>query len=246
MTKAQTIPATITLYPYQQLGHASHGWLESRFHFSFAEYANPERIHFGALRVINDDVIAAGKGFDMHPHKDMEIITYVRQGAITHRDSLGNEGRTKAGDVQAMSAGTGIRHSEYNAENEDTVLYQIWIYPSKKNVAPRWDAKQFDKTPVTDKLRLLASGRSEDAGKGALFMHQDAAIYGGMLTAGTVVTHPVKYQAYILASDGELLINGTLLKKGDGAEITGTSLLKIEAKTDAELLVIDVPPLAAF
>ena len=133
----------ITIYPYEELGHADHGWLDARHHFSFGRYHNPERMGFGVLRVINDDIIKAGKGFDTHPHKDMEIITYVRKGAITHRDSNGNEGRTEAGDVQVMSAGTGIFHSEYNLEDEDTNIYQIWIEPHKLDVTPDWSAHEF-------------------------------------------------------------------------------------------------------
>jgi redox-sensitive bicupin YhaK (pirin superfamily) len=238
-----TTTTHITIYPYAQLGGANHGWLNSKHHFSFATYRNPNRMHFGTLRVINDDRISGGEGFDTHPHNDMEIITYVRQGAITHRDSMGNLGRTAAGDVQVMSAGKGIFHSEYNNEHEETVLYQLWIYPNEEGVTPRWDAKQFPKEPVQDQLKLLVSGRKEDTGKDALFIHQDAAIYGGRLTAGTRITHPVKYQAYILASQGDMRIDGKLMHHGDGAEVTGTHQIAVEALTDAEILVIDVPPM---
>ncbi len=190
----------LTVYPYASLGHADHGWLDARHHFSFARYWNPKRTQFGALRVINDDKVAAGQGFAPHPHDNMEIITYVRQGAITHKDSMGNVGRTGSGDVQVMSAGTGVTHSEYNLEKEDTRLYQIWIAPGEQNVTPRWEAKQFPRDAVTDRLALLVSGRPEDVGKGALFIHQDAAIYGGKLAAGTRLEQPIKYQAYLLAS----------------------------------------------
>ncbi len=231
----------ITVYPYETLGHADHGWLDARHHFSFARYYNPKRLEFGTLRVVNDDRIAGGKGFGSHPHDNMEIITYVRSGAITHRDNMGNEGRTNGGDVQVMSAGTGVFHSEYNMEAEDTTLYQIWIEPNERNVAPRWKAQQFPQELVTDTLPVLVSGQSQHAGKGALFIHQDAAIYGGRLKAGTSVTQQVKHQAYILASEGEFTVNGQLLKKGDGAEITGEKTISITAKTDAEVLVIDVP-----
>lgn len=231
----------IKIYPYENLGHADHGWLNARHHFSFAEYHNPQRVHFGTLRVINDDIIAGEKGFPPHPHKDMEIITYVRAGAITHKDSMGNEGRTGAGDVQVMSAGTGVTHSEYNLENEETRLYQIWIFPREKNVEPRWDAMQFPKEIVKNALPVLVSGQKEHAGSNALFIHQDAAIYGGRLSAGKVVTQNIKYQAYLLVSSGEILIDGEELKKGDGAEITGVKDFEIKAITDAEVLVIDVP-----
>jgi redox-sensitive bicupin YhaK (pirin superfamily) len=143
----------IKIYPYDSLGHADHGWLNARHHFSFASYQNPDRMKFGLLRVINDDIIAANSGFATHPHQNMEIITYVRSGAITHKDSKGNEGRTGAGDIQVMSAGSGIEHSEYNLENEETNLYQIWIIPNKLGVKPRWDAKEFPKDPVKNSLR---------------------------------------------------------------------------------------------
>jgi redox-sensitive bicupin YhaK (pirin superfamily) len=232
----------ITLYPYASLGHADHGWLDARHHFSFASYHNHDRMHFGDLRVINDDRVAAGMGFGTHPHKDMEIITYVREGAITHRDSLGNEGRTAAGDVQVMSAGAGVQHSEFNNESVDTRLYQIWIIPNARNVVPRWDMRQFPKSAIHDgTLPLLVSGRAEDEGKGALMIHADAAIYGGRIAAGGCITHPIKHQAYILASDGEFTVNGMAMQKGDGAEITQESSITFTAKADAELLVIDVP-----
>jgi redox-sensitive bicupin YhaK (pirin superfamily) len=231
----------ITVYPYESLGHADHGWLDARHHFSFASYHNPKRTGFGNLLVINDDKVAAGKGFGTHPHDNMEIITYVREGAITHRDSMNNVGRTQAGDVQVMSAGTGVAHSEHNLEAVDTRLYQIWIEPNERNVPPRWEAKQFPKTPATDRLFVLASGMKEHAGQGAAFIHQDAAIYGGVMKAGTVITQPIKHQAYLLASKGRITIDGTLLTQGDGAEVTDAKQIAIHAETDAEVLVIDVP-----
>ena len=231
-----------TRYPYEELGHANHGWLDARHHFSFGGYRNPKRYHFGELRVINDDRIAAGEGFGAHPHDNMEIITYVRSGAITHQDSLGNKGRTNAGDVQVMSAGTGVFHSEYNAEPVDATLYQIWIEPNARNVAPRWEAREFPKAHVTGTaLPVLVSGQPEHAESDALFIHQDAAIYGGTLAKGKVITQPVKHQAYVLASVGSFAVNGETLTQGDGAEITDTPVLTITALTDAEILVIDVP-----
>lgn len=238
---ASASSATFTLYPYGALGHVDHGWLDARHHFSFGSYRDPNRTGFGRLLVINDDRIRAGRGFPTHPHDNMEIITYVRSGAITHRDDQGNEGVTRAGDVQVMSAGTGIHHSEYNLEDEDTTLYQIWIEPNQQDSAPRWEAREFPKEPVTEALIPLASGRDEDLMQGALMIYQDAAIHGGRLNKGTELTHPIRHQAYVLASEGELEINGERMKKGDGAEITGTPELHIRALTDAELLVIDVP-----
>lgn len=232
----------ITIYPYETLGQADHGWLRARHHFSFARYHNPQRVGFGALRVINDDIVRGGTGFDTHPHRDMEIITYVRKGAITHRDSQNNEGRTAAGDVQVMSAGTGVFHSEYNLEDEDTSLYQIWIEPAQKNVAPRWEARNFPKHPVKEALIPLVSGRDADLERGALFIHQDAAIHGGQLIKDTTLRHSLTYQGYVLVSQGEILLNGKPMKKGDGAEVTDERELIITAITDAEVLVIDIPP----
>lgn len=233
----------ITVYPYEALGHANHGWLDARHHFSFARYWNPDRVGFGALRVINDDRVSGGKGFGAHPHDNMEIITYVRSGAISHKDNMGNQGRTTAGDVQVMSAGTGIFHSEHNLENEDTTLYQIWIEPHTQGVAPRWDSHTFPKAPVTDALPLLVSGQPEHANRGALFIHQDAAIYGGVLKPGTTVQQNLKHDGYVLASRGGFTVNGKTLKQGDGAEIRGEDTLTIVAAAgqDAEILVIDVP-----
>ncbi len=231
----------ITVYSYDTLGHADHGWLNARHHFSFARYYNPDRVGFGTLLVINDDIVAAGRGFAKHPHDNMEIITYVRQGAITHEDSMGNKGRTAAGDVQVMSAGTGVFHSEVNAEHEDTRLYQIWITPNARDVAPRWEEKQFPKAHATNSLPVLASGQAEHAGSDALMIYQDAAIYGGTLTKAATLTQKIKHQAYILASVGQFTINDVVLNQGDGAEITGEKTLVITALTDAEVLVIDVP-----
>lgn len=231
----------IKIYPYEQLGHADHGWLNARHHFSFADYHNSQRIHFGVLRVINDDIIAAKQGFPPHPHRDMEIITYVRTGAITHTDSMGNEGRTGAGDVQVMSAGTGVVHSEYNLEDEETRLYQIWIFPDKKGAPPRWEAQKFPKDPVKNALPVLVSGRDDDLKNGALFINQDAAISGGVIEKGTDIAQNIKHQAYILVSKGEVSIEGQILKKGDGAEITDVKSFEIKALSEAEILVIDVP-----
>ncbi len=231
----------ITVYPYEKLGHADHGWLNARHHFSFANYHNPSRLGFGTLLVINDDIIAADRGFAPHPHRDMEIITYVREGAITHEDSMGNKGRTAAGDVQVMSAGTGVVHSEKNLEPGVTRLYQIWIEPNKQGVTPRWEAAQFPKHPVTDALPVLVSGQAQHAGSEALMIHQDAAIYGGNVKAGTTITQPITHQAYVLASEGDFTVNGIALKKGDGAEISGEKTITITASSDAEILIIDIP-----
>ncbi len=227
----------IKTYAYEQLGHANHGWLNARHHFSFANYHNPERMAFGTLRVINDDIIKAGAGFDTHPHRDMEIITYVRKGAITHRDSSGNVGRTEAGDVQVMSAGTGIFHSEFNLESEDTNLYQIWIEPNKTGVEPRWDAREFPTEETDGGLTLLVSGD----GRAPLQIHQDATIHAGRINAGNELGHSIKHQAYLLVSKGTINLDGHILKRGDGAEIRDLANIKLVAETDTDVLIIDVP-----
>lgn len=231
----------IKIIPYETLGHANHGWLDARHHFSFANYHDKNRMGFGLMRVINDDIIAAGEGFGLHPHSNMEIITYIRQGAISHKDNMGNAGKTKAGDVQVMSAGTGVFHSEYNEENEPTILYQIWIIPNKKDVQPRWDSKEFPKQNVAEKLPVLVSGMEQHKDAGALFIYQDAAIYGGNLKAGTVIKQEIKHQAYILASNGSIMVGGVAMKQGDGAEVIDEKIIEISAVSDAEILVIDVP-----
>jgi redox-sensitive bicupin YhaK (pirin superfamily) len=227
----------IKTYAYEQLGHANHGWLNARHHFSFANYYNPKRMGFGALRVINDDIIKAGAGFDTHPHRDMEIITYVRNGAITHRDSRGNVGRTVAGDVQVMSAGTGIYHSEFNLESEDTTLYQIWIEPNKTGVEPRWDAMEFPTEEAEGGLTLLVSGD----GRAPLQIHQDATIHTGRINAGNKLEHSIKHQVYLLVSIGTVVLDGHTLKQGDGAEIRDVDSFSLKAVTDTDVLVIDVP-----
>ena len=227
----------ITHYPYANLGHTNHGWLDARHHFSFSSYQNAQRQRFGVLRVINDDVIKAGAGFDIHPHKNMEIITYVREGAITHRDSHGNVGRTVAGDVQVMSAGAGIFHSEFNLENEDANIFQIWIEPNQLEVTPRWDSHQFPKEPAADALTLLVSGD----GDAPLSIYQDAFIYAGHLLKDTALIHPVKHQAYVLVSEGCLELDGYLLDKGDGLEVMEQPSIELKALSDARVLVIDVP-----
>lgn len=227
-------------YTYESLGGADHGWLNAKHHFSFASYYDPEKLSHGELLVINDDRIAPQTGFDTHPHRDMEIITYVRKGAITHQDNKGNKGRTTAGNVQVMSAGTGIFHSEYNLENEETNIYQIWIKPSEKAVTPRWDAAEFPKAPVVSALQLLVSGD----GTAPLQIHQDARIYAGRLTPDTEILHPVSGKAYLLVSEGQLLVNDISASKGDGVSITDEAEVRLVAQTDAEVLVIEVPGLA--
>ncbi|MCB9996567.1 MAG: pirin family protein [Rhodospirillales bacterium] len=230
----------IKVYPYESLGHSDYGWLDARYHFSFARYHNPDRMGFGTLRVINDDIVRAGAGFAPHGHDNMEIITYVRKGAISHKDSAGNEGRTAAGDVQVMSAGSGIEHSEFNREDEDTSLYQIWIIPRERDVAPRWDARRFPDTPAHDRLPTLVSGYENDQGQDVLFIHADAAIYGGRIDAGAQITQPLRGQAYLLVSEGSITLDGQTLRRGDGAEVTDMATLPVTALADSEVVIIDV------
>ena len=230
--------AMLDIQRYDQLGTADHGWLNAHFHFSFSEYHNPNRMGLGPLRVINDDIVQAGGGFAPHPHRDMEIITYVREGAITHEDSLGNKGKTAAGDIQVMSAGSGITHSEWNAEKVATRLYQIWIHSRTKGTPPRWEAKKFPKTEGA--LHLLASGVATDKEKGALWIDSDGSIWGGVLKAGQVWTQPLSGAGYLLVSTGEVTIGGETLKKGDGVAITKLSEVTITANMASELVLIDL------
>lgn len=238
---ALILACMITIQRYADLGMMKLPWLDAHYHFSFANYYNPRKMGFGNLRVINDDIVKVGGGFDMHSHKDMEIITYVRRGAIAHRDSLGNAGKTSASNVQVMSAGKGITHAEHNLEQEDTNLYQIWIQPNTHGVQPRWETREFNKSPVTDALNLMVSGLPEHEGKDALFIYGDAAIYGGVLKKSARITHPLTGHGYLLVSEGEVRIGGEILKRGDGAQIEGEPVLAIEALTDAEVVLIDLP-----
>ncbi|NQZ30758.1 MAG: pirin family protein [Oceanospirillaceae bacterium] len=230
--------------PYSSLGGADHGWLKAKHHFSFANYYNPQRMGFGCVRVINDDWIQAGKGFPPHPHNNMEIITYVRSGAITHQDSEGNKGVTNSGVIQVMSAGSGIVHSEYNLEAEDLTLYQIWIETNQQDVEPRWQSREFPNQAAVDQLPLLVSGYEEDREQ-ALFIHQQARIFGGFMRAGDTLTQPITHQAYVLASKGQFEIDDQstqlTLNKGDGAQVTNSASITIKALSDCEIVLIDAP-----
>ena len=227
----------ITHHKFENLGGANHGWLNAKHHFSFANYYDPQKLCHGELMVINDDRIAPNTGFDTHPHQNMEIITYVRKGAITHKDNKGNQGRTTAGNVQVMSAGTGIYHSEFNLENEETNIYQIWIKPKINGVEPNWNMAEFPKQPVTDSLQLLVSGEE----KSPLNINQDARIYAGRMNKSTKITHNVIGKAYVLISEGNIDVNGNKTEKGDGLSISDETSLEFEALNDAELLIIEVP-----
>jgi quercetin 2,3-dioxygenase len=229
---------TLDIQRYDQLGTLNIDWLNAHYHFSFANYHNPKRMGLGPLRVINDDIVKAGGGFAPHSHNDMEIITYVREGAITHEDSLGNRGKTAAGDVQVMSAGSGITHSEWNEESIDTRLYQIWIHSRQKHTPPRWEAKQFPK--AAGALHLLASGHAGDDAKGALWIDSDARIWGGALRADQEWIQSLAGAAYLLVSTGAITIGDETLKKGDGVAITDTPRLSITANQESELVLIEL------
>ena len=225
--------------PFETLGGANHGWLDAKHHFSFADYHDPERMGWGALRVWNDDTIAPNTGFPPHPHADMEIVTYVRAGAITHEDSLGNRGRTAAGDVQVMSAGTGIRHSEYNLEPAITRLFQIWILPTSRGKAPSWGAKPFPKGDRSGRFVTLASGDPSDSD--ALPIRTDARVLGATLKAGETVEYPFgkERHGYLVPAKGSVEVNGVALNARDGAAIREEPVVKVRALEDTELVLVD-------
>ena len=226
---------------FETLGHADHGWLNARHHFSFASYHDPKRMGWGSLRVWNDDEIAANSGFPPHPHRDMEIITYVRSGAITHQDSMGNTGRTGAGDVQVMSAGTGVRHAEYNLESETTTLFQIWIEPKRLGGQPSWGAKPFPKGDRSGRFVTLASGFADEIEAGALPIRADARVLGATLKAGESLDYDLAdgRHAYLVPATGRIELDGAELNARDGGAITGTGALRITAMEDAELVMVD-------
>jgi hypothetical protein len=229
----------IDVRPFDTLGAANHGWLDAHHHFSFADYYDPKRMAWGNLRVWNDDAIAAKSGFPPHPHSDMEIITYVREGAITHQDSLGNRGRTEAGDVQVMSAGSGITHAEYNLEDETTRLFQIWILPTQRGGNPSWGARPFPKGDRSGRFVTLASGFAEDGD--ALPIRTDARVLGATLKAGETTEYPLgsDRHAYLVPATGRIEINGVTANARDGVAISDTETLTVTALEDAELVMVD-------
>jgi redox-sensitive bicupin YhaK (pirin superfamily) len=232
----------IDIRPFPSLGGADFGWLKARHHFSFGHYNDPARMGWGKLRVWNDDEIAAGTGFDPHPHRDMEIITYVREGAITHRDNMGNEGRTEAGDVQIMSAGTGVVHSEYNLEPTVTKIFQIWIIPDRRGAKPNWGAKTFPKAGRDARFEVLAGGRDGDAEAGALPINADAAVMAATLAKGQELRQllPPGRAAYLVPAKGSVTVNGQALTERDGAAIHGEEEIVIVANDEAELVLVEV------
>ncbi len=229
----------IELRPFDSLGGADHGWLDAKHHFSFADYQDPERLNWGSLRVWNDDTIQPGTGFPPHAHRDMEIITYVRDGAITHKDDLGNEGRTEAGDVQVMSAGTGVKHSEYNLEGEVTRIFQIWIIPDRQGERPAWGAKPFPKTDRAGAFVTLASGMRGD--ETALPIRADARVAGATIKAGETVRYPLGSgrHAYLVAARGRIRIGHVTAFARDGIAITEEPEIAVTAVEDSEVVLVD-------
>ena len=223
--------------PFETFGKANHGWLNANHHFSFASYYDPSRMSWGNIRVWNDDEIAAQSGFPPHSHDNMEIITYVREGAITHRDSMGNVGRTEAGDVQVMSAGTGVQHSEYNLEDTLCRLFQIWILPRERDIAPRWDQRQFPKAGHSGAFIILASGFDDE---GALQINADARVLGATIAKGEFAEYMVgeDRHAYLVVSKGSVRINGKTIAERDGVAFV-PGRITVEAEQDAELVMVD-------
>ena len=225
--------------PFDRLGGGDHGWLVSKHHFSFADYHDDSRRNWGRLRVWNDDEIAPGTGFDTHPHANMEIVTYVTQGAITHTDSLGNTGRTEAGDVQVMSAGTGIQHAEHNQDAVATKLFQIWILPDQRGGAPSWGTRPFPRDDRAGRFVTLASGRPDDAD--ALPIRADALVCGATLNAGEGAEYHLgaKRFGYIVAARGVIEVNGIRASARDGLAIADEDVLRVRAIEDAEIVLVD-------
>jgi redox-sensitive bicupin YhaK (pirin superfamily) len=227
--------------PFNELGGEDHGWLKAKHHFSFADYHDPTRMGWGSLRVWNDDEIVPNTGFPPHPHANMEIITYVREGAVTHKDSLGNEGRTEAGDVQVMSAGTGIRHAEYNMEQQPTRIFQIWIMPSANGGSPVWGSQPFPKADRSGRFVTLASGFDTD--NDALPIRARARVLGATLKVGETVEYALgeRRHGYLVPASGAVEVNGVRIDARDGAAIKDVALLRITAIEVSELVMVDAP-----
>jgi redox-sensitive bicupin YhaK (pirin superfamily) len=230
----------IEVRKFETLGGANHGWLNAKHHFSFADYHDPDRTQWGKLRVWNDDEIQPKSGFPPHPHSNMEIITYVREGAISHRDNLGNAGRTEAGDVQVMSAGSGIAHAEYNMEDEVTRIFQIWILPDQAGGPPQWGAKPFPKGERAGKFIVLASGIEGDGD--ALPIRANARVVGATVKAGETAVYPLgkDRKAYLVPATGRVEIDGQLVEARDGAAIGDVDEVRVTAVEDSEVVLVDV------
>lgn len=230
----------IEIIPSESRGSADHGWLKAKHTFSFAEYHNPQRMHFGPLRVINEDRIAPGKGFGTHPHKDMEILTYPISGAIEHKDNMGNGAIITAGEVQRMTAGRGVEHSEYNPSKTDELhLLQIWILPEQKNLEPGYEQKTFSREDKLNQLRLIASRDGRD---GSITIHQRVSLYASVLQQHTELEHVIadSHKVFVQVIHGEVSINEQSAAAGDGVQIKDEQRLIISALTEAELLLFDM------
>jgi len=231
----------LTVKKAHERGHANHGWLDTWHTFSFADYYDPREMGFGPLRVINDDTVQPGRGFGTHGHRDMEIITYVLEGALEHKDSMGNGSIIRPGNVQRMSAGTGVQHSEFNPSREELVrLLQIWIEPDVRGVRPSYEEKQFGAHDKKGKLRLIASPDGRD---GSVTIHQDAYVYAGLLDAGDVVRQALDpaRRAYVHVARGTISVNGEKLKAGDGAKISRAGEVTLSDGKAGEVLLFDLP-----
>ena len=244
MNQSNTSTLTNTvLHKADTRGHANHGWLDAYHTFSFANYFDTQRTHFGVLRVLNDDTVAAGQGFGLHPHDNMEIITIPLEGMLEHKDSMGNHGVIKRGEIQVMSAGTGIRHSEFNGSKTDRVkLLQIWVFPNKQNVTPRYDQITYDESSSHNQFQQIISPNQNDEGP---WIHQDAWFHLGTFDKGIETTYNVKRSGngvYVFVINGDITVNGQQLNKRDGLGVTNVETLAIKADSDnAEVLLMDVP-----
>jgi redox-sensitive bicupin YhaK (pirin superfamily) len=230
----------LTIRRANERGHFNHGWLDTYHTFSFADYYDPKHVHFRSLRVMNEDRVAPGQGFGTHPHRDMEIVTYVLEGALEHRDSMGNGEVLRPGEFQRMSAGTGITHSEFNPSKSEPVhLYQIWLLPERKGITPSYEQKAFPDSELAGRLRVVAS---PDGGDGSLKIHQDARIYLSKLTAGTKIEHELdaKRYAWLQVLRGDLTLNSQKIAAGDGVSIEAESSLEIQAESGAEIMLFDM------
>lgn len=221
-------------------GHADYGWLNTYHTFSFGTYADPEHTRFRSLRVMNEDWVSPGQGFGTHPHRDMEIVTYVLEGALEHRDSMGNGEVLRPGEFQRMTAGTGITHSEFNpSETERTHLYQIWLFPEQKGLTPSYEQKEFQAEGRHNQFQLVASRTAQE---GSLKIHQDARIYLSQIDSGRQVDYelPLGRHAWLQVLRGSVSLNGTPMQTSDGAAVSGDRELKLQATTDAEVMLFDL------
>jgi quercetin 2,3-dioxygenase len=237
--------AKTIFHPANERGHANHGWLDAHHSFSFANWYDPTKVHFGALRVLNDDIVRGGTGFGKHPHDNMEIITIILDGTLAHKDSMGHEQTIVPGEVQVMSAGSGVVHSEYNHDPHNSVnLLQTWIFPNKRGVEPRYDQRAFDEAGRKNQLQMLVSPiENDDEG---LKIHQDAWIYRTKLDTGKSVNHTLHsngHGAYIFVIEGQVEIDGKTLNKRDAMGISEAEAFEIKAAADSDVIVFEVPML---